>query len=74
MKKWEHHKVLLALRILLEMVGIFNMIVSHVFNIYDSMALKTKKKNKKKQKKKNKKKQNKTKQKQKSIVGRNKNQ
>ena len=67
MKKWEHHKVLLALRILLEMVGIFNMIVSHVFNIYDSMALKTK--NKKKQKKKNK-----TKQKQKSIVGRNKNQ
>ena len=67
MKKWEHHKVLLALKILLEMVGIFNMIVSHVFNIYDSMALKTK--NKKKQKKKNK-----TKQKQKSIVGRNKNQ
>ena len=66
MKKWEHHKVLLALRILLEMVGIFNMIVSHVFNIYDSMALKTK----------NKKKQNKTKtkinswEKQKSIVGR----
>ena len=52
MKKWEHHKVLLALRILLEMVGIFNMIVSHVFNIYDSMALKTK--NKKKTKKKTK--------------------
>ena len=66
MKKWEHHKVLLALRILLEMVGIFNMIVSHVFNIYDNMALKTK----------NKTKQNNTKtkinswEKQKSIVGR----
>ena len=51
MKKWEHHKVLLALRILLEMVGIFNMIVSHVFNIYDSMALKTKNKKKTKQNK-----------------------
>ena len=44
MKKREHLKVLLALRILLEMVGIFHMIVSHVFNIYDSMTFKKKKK------------------------------
>ena len=46
MKKWEHLKVLLALRILLEMVGIFHMIVSHVSNIYDSMTFKKTKKKK----------------------------